>query len=242
MITVILNCYKRTQYFLEQIEAINSQIIKPSDILVWYNKPIDEEQHDLPDLGCKIVVCNHNFKFHGRFALGLLAQTKYVAFFDDDTIPGNKWLENCLETIKSGYDGILGCADVILNNRGYKSVTKIGWNIGGNEKVVEVDLVGHAWFMKKDYLRYMWYEDPISWDNGEDMQLSYLAQKHGGIKTYVPRQPQSDLSIWGNLPEQGMKYGSDKNATYLSQPNHGSIRNHIVRTQIQKGWKPIKVR
>jgi hypothetical protein len=81
MITVILNCYKRPQYLQEQIEAIRFQTIQPEDIWVWYNKPEDQEQYDISNLGCKVVTCNYNYKFHGRFAYGLLAQTEYVAFF-----------------------------------------------------------------------------------------------------------------------------------------------------------------
>lgn len=37
--------------------------------------------------------------------------------------------------------------------------------------VVQVDLVGHAWFMNKCYVKYMWFEEPLHWDNGEDWQI-----------------------------------------------------------------------
>jgi GT2 family glycosyltransferase len=240
MITVILNCYKRPQYLQEQIEVIQNQSIPPEDIWIWYNKPEDQEQYDLSNLGCKVVTCNHNYKFHGRFAYGLLAQTEYVAFFDDDTSPGNKWFENCTNTIEQGQDGILGTTGVYLLGDNYSNNTKFGWNGEQNPSTVEVDLVGHAWFMKKDYLRYLWYEDPISWDNGEDMQLSYQAQKYGGIKTYVPPHPPTDHSLWGSLPEKGFKYGSDENANWIKKSNHTPLRNQIVKEQISKGWKTIK--
>jgi len=237
-ITVILNCYKRPQYLQEQIEAIRAQTIPPNDIWVWYNKPEDQEQYNLTSLGCKIVTCNHNFKFHGRFAFGLLAQTEYVAFFDDDTIPGGNWFQNCLDTIDNGFDGILGSSGVILKGDNYSNNYKVGWGHGtNNEAPYEVDLVGHAWFMKKDYLRYLWYEDPISWDNGEDMQLSYQAQKYGGVKTYVPPHPISDRSLWGSI--KGIEYGGDKDANYKKH-NHTPLRNQIVKEQINKGWKTVK--
>lgn len=240
MITVILNCYKRPQYLQEQIKSILNQSTPPEDIWIWYNKPEDQEQYDLSNLGCKVVTCNHNYKFHGRFAYGLLAQTEYVAFFDDDTIPGNKWFENCINTIEQGQDGILGTTGVYLLGDNYSNNTKFGWNGEQNPSTVEVDLVGHAWFMKKNYLRYLWYEDPISWDNGEDMQLSYQAQKYGGIKTYVPPHPPTDHSLWGSLPEKGLKYGSDENANWIKKSNHTPLRNQIVKEQINKGWKTVK--
>jgi len=240
MITTILNCYKRPQYLQEQIEAVKKQTISTNDIWIWYNKPEDQEQYDITDLGCKVVTCNYNFKFHGRFAFGLLSQTEYIAFFDDDTIPGERWFENCMDTIKSGYDGILGSTGVILQQNKYNPNRKVGWNVGGNETTTEVDLVGHSWFMKKDYLRYLWYEDPVSWENGEDMQLSYLAQKHGGIKTYVPPHPKDDIALWGSHPEKGREYGSDGNANWLKKSNHGPLRDQIASEQIKKGWKLIR--
>lgn len=236
MITVILNCYKRPQYLQEQIEAIKAQTISAEDIWIWSNKPENQNQQDLSHLGVKTVVCNHNFKFHGRFALGLLAKTKYVAFFDDDTIPGNKWFENCINTINQGYNGILGATGVVLQGDYYTPNTKVGWNGRKNDQPQEVDLVGHAWFMEKNHLRYLWYEDPVSWDNGEDMQLSYQSQKYGGIKTYVPPHPPSDLSLWGST--KGIKYGDDINASWRTS-NHTPLRNSIVKQQIKQGWKIV---
>lgn len=236
MITVILNCYKRPQYLQEQIEAIKAQTISTEDIWIWSNKPENQNQQDLSHLGVKTIMCNHNFKFHGRFALGLLAKTKYVAFFDDDTIPGNKWFENCINTINQGYNGILGTTGVLLEGNYYTPNVKVGWNGGGNNHPQEVDLVGHAWFMEKNHLRYLWYEDPVSWDNGEDMQLSYQAQKYGGIKTYVPPHPPSDLSLWGST--KGIAYGNDNNANWKIH-NHTPLRNIIVKEQIKRGWKTV---
>jgi len=239
MITVILNVYKRSEYLKQQIESINNQTIKPLEILIWNNKPEDIPQENLLGLNYKVVQSNHNFKFHGRFALGLLAQTEYVAFFDDDTIPGNRWFQNCIDTIKNGYDGILGSAGILLQGNRYNPHQKVGWNGLRSENTIEVDLVGHAWFMKKDYLRYLWYEEPISWDNGEDIQLSYQAQKYGNVKTFVPPHPSNDQSLWGSMSETGSKYGDDSKASF-KKGNHYYLRNDIVLKSIQNGWKIVK--
>ena len=236
MITVILNCYKRPEYLQEQIESIRNQSIQAVDIIIWYNKPENQEQYDLTNLGCKVITCNHNFKFHGRFTAGLLAKTKYVAFFDDDTIPGPRWFENCLNTIENGYNGILGSAGVRLLGTGYNPHKKIGWNGGGNDEVEEVDLVGHAWFFERKYLSYLWNYEPISWDNGEDIQLSAFSSILGNIKTYVPPHPITNKEVWGSLPEKGFKYGDDENASFKLS-SHASLRDDIVIHCKKLGWK-----
>ena len=43
----------------------------------------------------RVLISSDNAYFHARFALALLAQTEYVAIFDDDSIPGPEWFENC---------------------------------------------------------------------------------------------------------------------------------------------------
>ena len=203
MITVILNCYKRPEYLKEQIESIENQTIKPKEIWIWYNNPEDSEQIDLSkEFGeYKIITSNHNFKFHGRFALGLLAQTEYVVFFDDDTIPGERWFENCLNTLEQTGDALIGTAGVLftgeMDTYNYSRNVKIGWNGGNYNHITKVDLVGHSWFLRKENLKYLFYEEPMTWDNGEDIQLSYLALKYGNIETYVPPHPQEDETLWG---------------------------------------------
>lgn len=235
-ITTILNCYKRPEYLKEQIKAIKQQTIE-SEILIWYNKPEDAQQYDITNLGVKTITCNFNFKFYGRFAAALLAKTKFVSVFDDDTIPGNKWYENCIASICEK-PGIYGTSGVVLHEDRYTPNHKVGWNGKfPNQEIQEVDLVGHAWFLEKKHLEYMWREEPISWDNGEDMHLSYCAQKFGNIKTYVPPHPHKDFEMWGS--KKGHEYGTDLNASWRKQ-EHMKIRNQIASDQIKKGWKILK--
>ena len=237
MVTAILNCYKRPQYLKEQIEAIKKQTIKTDDIIIWYNKPEDEQQYNIKDLGAKVILCDDNYKFHGRFAAALLARSEYVALFDDDTIPGSKWFENCINSMKS-HPGIYGSSGVVLHDEYYEPNHKVGWNGNpNNENIEEVDLVGHAWFMKRQDVEYLWREEAYSWDNGEDMQLSYYAQKYGGVKTYVPPHPASDIEMWGS--KNGVKYGNDLKASWR-RSDHMQLRNEIANKQIRNGWKTIK--
>ena len=78
-------------------------------------------------------------------------------------MPQSRWFENYLNTIADGNDGILGDSGVLLpTSDGYSSKHKAGWN--GNQlfSAVQVDLVGHAWFMNKAYDNYIWREEPVS--------------------------------------------------------------------------------
>jgi hypothetical protein len=243
-ISVILNVYKRGHTLERQIEAIKNQTIKVNseNIHVWYNIE-DGVRVVLPlDKNIKTYQCSYNTKFWGRFTIPLICRTQYIAMFDDDIIPGPKWLENCLNNI-TVKDGILGGSGVITNGKTYKPHTKVGWNGVFCETPTIVDLVGHAWFFKQEYAKFMWEELPPTWENGEDMFFSYIAQKHG-IPTYVPPHPVSNKDLWSNLRDQaatnGIDWGNDANAHSLKVANHLTIRDEIVKTLITKGWKTIK--
>lgn len=239
MITVILNCYKRIEYLKEQVEAIKNQTCPPEKIWIWVNKTEENSDYDFDSLGLDTVVYSDtNFKYHARFSLGLLADTEYVAFFDDDTIPGSKWFENCLNTMDT-HPGILGGAGVQIQTNGMYPYKRQGWPVK-NENTVEVDLVGHAWFMKREHLSYLWYEEPYSLDNGEDMQLSFLAQRYGDVKTYCPPHPVQDPQMSSSVKPH---YGDDAKASYkgsvTSVPNFKKQRDDNVREFIKRGWNLI---
>jgi len=240
-ITVILNCYRRPEYLAEQIDAIRNQSIKAKQIWIWVNYHDDNKDIDFTQFDVDRVIKNdYNWKFFGRFAGAMLAKTKYVAMFDDDTIPGKDWFKNCLETMSTN-EGILGGAGVRLSEPKYFGHTRYGWS-SRNPEPVEVDLVGHAWFYKKEWLKYMWQEEPLTWENGEDIHFSYVSQKYGNIKTWCPPHPQENFEMFSSL--KGMEMGMDNKATSSSR-NHGVFyaqRDACVKNAILHGWQPVYMR
>jgi len=239
-ITVILNSYRRPYNLNMQVEAIKNQTILPKETWLWVNSHEDNKGWDYSNLGIDKVFNNdHNWKFYGRFAAALLADTEYVAVFDDDTIPGKEWFENCLKTMET-HEGILGSAGVILNGKHYVQHNRCGWP-SQNKEATEVDLVGHAWFFKRDWLQYLWKEKPTTWDNGEDIQFSYLAQKYGDIKTYCPPHPLEKPELHGSI--LGNELGIDNKATStdssISHERFFAERDVCVQTAIKNGWKTV---
>ena len=240
-ITVILNSYRRPYNLKMQVEAIRSQTCPPKQIWLWVNHHEDNDGFDYSDLGIDRIIHNdYNWKFYGRFAGALLTDTEHVAIFDDDTIPGRKWFENCLDTMKE-QEGIMGSAGVTLNDKYYAKHDRCGWP-SHNEETEEVDLVGHAWFFKRDWLQYLWREKPPTWDNGEDMQFSYTAQKYGGIKTFCPPHPSADLEMHGST--KGNELGIDAKATSnnneTTHQQFFSERDLCVQSAIKNGWKTVR--
>ena len=239
-ITVILNCYKRPEYLEEQIKALREQSVPPENIWLWINWSPENRKLEAYNLGLnKVFRSDTNCKYHARFAVGLLANTEYVAYFDDDTIPGSKWFENCIDTMKET-PGILGGAGCVLKSRYYVEHDRVGWP-SLNEKTEAVDLVGHAWFMRREDLNYMWRETPFTFENGEDIQLGYLAKKYGGVQSYCPPHPADSPELHSSL--KAVQYGNDKkassNGSLMSIPDFYKQRDMCISHGIENGWETV---
>jgi len=239
-ISVILNVYKRPHILEQQILAIKNQSvgILSENIHIWYNLS-DVEQFLPMDEKINTYECNWNTKFFGRFTIPLLLRTKYIAIFDDDTIPNKDWFKNCLKTIENPEtNGILGGSGVLLKGKGYTPFEKVGWNGQHLSTTARVDLVGHAWFFRQEWSKYIWYEKPVTWDNGEDIMFSYLAQKYGNINTFVPPHPENNKDSWSSDYATGIRVGSDENASWL-KGSHIETRNKVCIDCINNGWKTV---
>ena len=240
MITTILNVYRRPYYLKEQIEAIRKQTTGIGEIWLWINNHEDNFGFDFDSLGVdKIIRANHNFKYHGRFSLALLAETPYVSLFDDDTIPGDMWYENCLNTSRLT-NGVLGGAGVILNSRQYSNHERVGWP-SQNKNITRVDLVGHAWFVPKKAINVMWNETPFL-NNGEDIQLSFNAQKYGNINTFCPPHDISSPRTWSSLSpiEKGNDNKVSSNRILMPVSDFYHQRDLCVGYAVDNGWNTVR--
>lgn len=210
-VTAILNCYKRTRWFPEQMEAIKRQTHPVSEVLVWKNQadtdPIPQELKDQ----VAFVECNRNLGVWARFALALNARSEFICVFDDDTIPGDRWIENCVKTYRTN-PGLLGTVGVVFGDKNYtwRSLRRVGW-CNPNEETQKVDIVGHSWFFHRDMLSVMWREMPPR-DQipivGEDIHFAHMIQKYTECAVWVPPHPAGDKSLWGST--EGEPYGTSR--------------------------------
>jgi hypothetical protein len=247
MITAILNVYRRPELLAKQVELLKKQSRRPDHIWVWQNKAPEKIDIRTPKR-CVHVQSNFNFLYHGRFALALLAQrhSEYVAIFDDDIMPGSRWLENCLTSMEEKPGLYVATGNRLLPNEfeGQKRPW-FGWR-GPSDVIEEVDYGGHCWFLKSDWLRFFWGETPISLENAEDIQLSFALQKNAGIHTYTPPHPEGYPDLWSNTV--GWKYGKSKVASHKKPPTGITKRDwfrqrrQIEQECIKRGWKPMYMR
>lgn len=236
-ITVILSAYKRIDNLSKQINAINYQTIKPKKILIWQNEGGGQIPKELFSKAY-ISVNNFNYGVWARFAFALNATTEYICIFDDDTIPGKKWLENCIKTMSIN-EGLLGTRGVKFKSKNRISpYSEYGW-ANPNISTKKVDIVGHSWFFKREWLSTFWRElPPLSSSHiaGEDMHFSYTLQKYLNLNTFVPPHPPKDLELWGSQPQLALKLGNDNKG--ISTMDDSVLRfNKAIKYYTQNGFQ-----
>ena len=241
-VTYVLNTWQRPHTIKQQIDAVSKQSIKPNELMIWQNKPDDLKQSFYlqdPTASIKISHNNFNYGVWARFAFALNSKSEYICLLDDDTIPGVKWSENCINSIEKE-NGLYGTVGVIFNDLKYKSFERFGWP-NPNEERKQVDIIGHAWFFHRDLLGAFWSENeqPLDLFCGEDVHFSYSIQKHLSLNTYVPPHPKDDFELWGSQPEQAMQYGVDNNA--ISVNSDGIQFGKSLTHYHDKGFKLLNV-
>ena len=211
-ICAILNVFKRPEMLQIQIQSLLSQSVKPKRILVWINGGPSLNVRGSP-VPVHFHHASENIGVWGRFSLPLLYEHQHYALFDDDTVPGNAWFENCL-TVFAHERALLGTIGVRFKSDRYEDHYRVGWH-RPNDLTTPVDIVGHAWFFDREMIETFWGERQISRSPlaGEDIHFSYSIQKRLALRTLVPPHPLSNPKVWGATPAFSLKVGTDENAT-----------------------------
>ena len=243
-VDVVLTCYKRPNILRQQLDAIKAQTLAPRRIFLYqdgidgYYK-IELNDRILSDFdACKISATNGGVWKRFEFAEEI-CKSPYVCIFDDDTIPGARWLENCHVNMMQ-QRGVYVTNGVLLGDAvSYpNNDLSVGWHVP-NKKTAAVDFGGHSWFFERDCLNLMLAKP---WRSkyklvGEDMTISFAAQEHG-IGTYAPQHPVGILSLWGSQPEFGWKYGGDESAVHKN-PANMEMMNRALAEICSNGWRLV---
>jgi len=236
-VAVLLNVYKRGEVFARQVAAVREQTIKPQEIYVWQNGDYENIPEHLKN-DVTFANCNRNLGVWARLAFALNIEAEYICMLDDDTIPGSRWLENCLETATT-HEGLLGTRGLkFRSNRSYLLAEDVGWR-NPNNQTERVDIVGHSWFFRKEWLHAFWSEPScpeIDRLVGEDIHFSFALQKVLGLNTYVPPHPLDNYELWGSQPEEGLLLGSSEVGVSLQLDANERFQK-VYRAYIERGFR-----
>jgi len=223
--------HKRLQYLDRQVEAIKKQSIKVKDVVVWNNGALlSDKQRD----GLTVIDSPKNWGVWARFTFALELQSEFICVIDDDTIPGRNWLENCFQSMEIR-EGLYGTCGVVFKHETNRYPRIRYGHPKPSADILQVDIVGHSWFFKKDWLRFYHREERLGYSTcGEDYHFSFALQRQG-IGTYVPPHPKTDRNLWGSLQPE---FGEDKNALWRGRDEEKKKQETHAR-YLQAGWRTL---
>mgnify|MGYP003631503709 CR=1 FL=1 len=228
----LLTSFRRPENLHEQLAAVRSQSVPAERIVIFHNgSDMTPDMKEFSSHG-DFIWCSENTGVWARFAFALsLFKTEYVAVFDDDTIPGLNWFKNCMECMGKN-EALLGSGGVVFPEGTREPREYVGWS-SQNEQAEFVDIVGHAWFLKRSWLLPFISTIREGTDTcGEDYHLSYSCQEIG-IPTMVPPHPATDRSQWGSLKGE---LGHDQEALY-TKPGEAESKQLAHDAYVGRGWK-----
>ncbi|TPX64638.1 UDP-N-acetylglucosamine 2-epimerase (non-hydrolysing) [Spizellomyces sp. 'palustris'] len=209
-ITAVISGYNRVEVIPRLLGSLFNQTVPPLEIWITVfasksvaaiKQAVDEfaNSHKAQQIPIKFLQGDVQLKYFGRFEVGLQIPTKYAVFFDDDCLPGANVFRNFLhvQNIVGGeFRGLYGAKGHIVpvqNADNYKETYGLGQVIHP-EVITQVDLVGGIWFMEKDWIKLMFRENAVTWETGEDFQITYALSKYANLPTFVFPIVAGDLS------------------------------------------------
>lgn len=236
-IGVLVTSFRRPHTLRKQLAAIRGQSLAPARIVVFHNHGgVEPDRDALRE--CEVVACNFNSGVWPRMAFAAWAfKNEYVCVFDDDTVPGPKWFENCMSCLDSSTIDLCGATGVIFHEGQRHLREYVGGH--GNKEAVDVDIVGHSWFAPRYvYCRAVGTPRPVPMHDtaGEDYHLSYSVQLQG-CRTVVPAQPFDAPDMHGSLHRN---LGVDGVALWSTE---GEEEKKLACHQayLKRGWKPLAI-
>lgn len=230
----VITMYKRQDYLAEQLFAIKNQSIPPKQIVVIQNENhMEIDKFLLEKYEVKLIRSSIN-SLYFRWIVGYLLDANYICVFDDDVIPGSRWIESCIYSCEK-YNALIGPsgrrAAPFNEDRAWKSIENLS-----KDTYELCDWVCNSYFFKKDWIKYITqyprYENTQK--TFDDIQLATSLKMCGGVNTIVP--PQSDKkSEWnGHIKRE---YGHDEHALWKRQASdHADERRRMIQKLDSSGY------
>lgn len=200
-VTAIMTVFRRGGNFEEQVNAVLGQSKSVDKVIVVENGM--DKAIRLRDDRILYIRSEANLGVWLRFSIALMAETDYVWILDDDFVPGIRWLENVFRTEERTGTALFGSRGIIFNSKhNYLEYEEVGTH-NPNERAMQVDIVGHNWVIKREYLGDFWGAYSKAFPSrfaGEDIHVSFALQSSQGIKTVVPPHPRENPELWGEKP------------------------------------------
>lgn len=185
-VTAIVSFYSRVDTVTRMLHALASQTLPPRQIWVEVSgSPVHDDivrkVHAFnntmlalrtPSIELHLFSSDRRMGYHGRFRHAMQAPTSRVAIFDDDCIPGARFLKQAMHVANTGrFPGVLGVKGHLAHPIAPGHTLQWYGPLSRTSVLTEVDVVGGAWVMDTATVKALYRSQPFTWATGEDIQL-----------------------------------------------------------------------
>ncbi|WP_447529196.1 hypothetical protein [Vreelandella sp. TE19] len=232
--TAIITLYKRQDYLPEQLMAIKNQSIPPDSIIIIQNENhIEIDPFIIQKFNLKVIRSDIN-SLYFRWIVGYLVDSCYVCVFDDDVIPGSRWIESCFAASRK-FNALVGPsgrrAAPKKKEKAWKSIENLSVNT-----YEFCDWVCNSYFFKKEWIKYV--VEASRYGNTQktfdDIQLATTLKMYGDINTVVPPQVDKKSIFNGHIRRE---YGHDEHALWKRHASdHADQRRELIQKLDESGF------
>lgn len=255
-VTVILTCFERPAFLRRQLQALQGQSVRPRVMMAWVNS--GEVRHDeqaLNGSGLTVIRANANLGPWMRFTVAAEATTKYVCILDDDTLPGPRWIEECLDRLEAAEaaqdaedDEDLGTFCIAAVGQVFRTDHPLDSYLVGpqspRDTELEVDVGRQGWFFRRDLAQIFVNRPHIMAPVGWDLHFAAVLQEEGVLTICLPYDP-GNKEAWGSMepasPDRSITETLNAAAAAGGGPDANVIRSEVFAAYRADGWAPLVV-
>lgn len=233
--SAVITVYKRQDYLGEQLRAIQDQSVPPDQIVVLQNEShVEIDPFLLDKYEVKVIQSDIN-SLYFRWIVGYLLDSCYICVFDDDVIPGHRWIESCIYACEK-FNALVGPsgrrAAPYQEGKAWTSVENF------SESTFEFcDWVCNSYFFRKEWVKYItqfsrYYNTQKTFD---DIQLATTLKAAGNINVIVPPQVDKKSEWNGHVKRE---YGHDEHALWKRHASdHADQRRDLIQKLDKSGFQ-----
>ncbi len=246
-VTVILTCFERPNMLRHQLTALKAQTFMPKHIVVWVNAgAIGHDETALSGRDLQVIRANVNYGPWVRFTMASEIasqnQSKYLCILDDDTVPGPKWIQACVERLEQAEANpeestyCIAAAGEIFRSDDPNDRISIGPERQGPDEH-DVDVGRQGWFFPTRLLE-AFQSHPRLGDGriGWGLHFSAALQK-AGVFTLVLPYEHGNHDRWGITTDVSV----ERSLSSLLGVELPQLRADVYHAYREFGWMPLFV-
>lgn len=228
----ILSLWKRGQWLEEQLDCLENQSTKPEEIWLCHGLNEDNKHFlssDLMKRFDKVKILEDGGSIFSRFEMAKEYDGYYLVI-DDDMFPSREYISNCFKFLNH-YDEAIICS----SGRKFEGTTYFPNKMFGSIKFsnsIEVDIGTNGWFLSYESIKQMNDNHDKSYNNGEDIAISYLNRQNREVKSFVIKQNNfinSDIYRHKRgVGEEALSHSSNHKEFYKQR--NEILYNYMVKT------------